>query len=96
MFRVTRISSFASEGADRTRAAWTTVQRQPGWLVKATAIAFIVVLGLPLLLLLLLALVVATAIFATLFAVNFLLAAVRGALPGGGDGRENVRVIRRE
>ncbi len=95
MIRINGISSYANRGSARTRAAWETIQRQPGWLVKATALAFIIVLGLPLLLLLLLALLIATIIFAVLFGVHFLLAPLRGARRDR-DGRENVRVVRRE
>jgi hypothetical protein len=94
MFRVTRISDFAGPGAQRATQAWQTINTQPSWIVKAATLVFLLVVGIPILLLVLLALILATAVFAVLWGVNRVLAGFRGVLPRN-DGRENVRVIRR-
>ena len=94
MFRVTRISNIAGPGAQRASQAWQAINTQPSWIVKATTLAFLLVVGIPVLLLVLVALIVAAALFTVLWGVNRLITAFRGALPRD-DGRENVRVIRR-
>lgn len=94
MIRITRISTFANEGAGRAGAAWRTVAAQPSWVTRFALIAFLIVIGLPILLLLFLALIVATIVFGVLALANAVLIRLRGALPRD-DGRANVRVIRR-
>ena len=68
--------------------------QHPSWAVRAAALAFAIVIGLPLLLLFLLALLAATIVFAALWGANRVFAGLRGLLPRS-DGRENVRVITR-
>ena len=94
MFRVVRFAQYASEGQQRATAAWRAVNTQPGWIVKATVFAFLLVVGVPIVLLLLLALIVAGLLFAVLWSVNALIRRLKGLLPHR-DGRRNVRVIRR-
>jgi hypothetical protein len=94
MFRVVRLAQYASEGQERAGAAWRAVNTQPGWIVKATVFAFLLVVGVPVVLLLLLALLVAGLLFAVLWGANALVRRLKGLMPQR-DGRENVRVIRR-
>ncbi|HRP63869.1 MAG TPA: hypothetical protein PK400_11285 [Phycisphaerales bacterium] len=94
MIRITRISTFAQEGAGRAGAAWRTVASQPSWITRIALMAFLIIVGLPILLLLLFALLVATIVFVILALINAVLVRLRGAMPRN-DGRENVRVIRR-
>ncbi len=94
MIRITRITNARSAGQQRAAAAWQAINRQPSWLVKAVALVFVLVIGLPILLLAILAFLIATLFFTILWGVNRLVLAVKGRLPVR-DGRENVRVIRR-
>ena len=94
MFRVVRMTEYVDRGRERAGAAWQTVNTQPSWIVKTTVLVFLLVIGVPILLLLLLALFAAVLVFAVLWGANRLLGGLRGVLPGRG-GRENVRVIRR-
>jgi hypothetical protein len=89
------MTEYVDRGRQRAGAAWQTVNTQPGWIVKTTVVVFLLVIGVPILLLLMFALIAAALIFAVLWGVNALLGALRGILPRRGDGRENVRVIRR-
>jgi uncharacterized membrane protein HdeD (DUF308 family) len=94
--RVTRISSFTTDGGPRVvRTAWHTVQSQPSWIVRATTMAFLIIVGIPILLVVLLALFVSTVVFLVLAGCARLIGGVRRVLPAD-DGRENVRVIRRD
>lgn len=95
MFRVVRMTEYVDRGRQRAGAAWQTVNTQPSWIVKTTVLVFLLVIGVPILLLLMFAFVAAALIFAVLWALNALFGAFRGMLPRRGDGRENVRVIRR-
>jgi len=94
MFRVVRLAQYANEGQQRAGAAWRTINTQPGWIVKATVFAFLLVVGVPVVLLLMLALFVAGLLFAVLWSINALIRRLKGLMPQR-DGRENVRVIRR-
>jgi len=94
MFRVVRIAQYANQGQQRATAAWQRINTQPSWIVKATALAFILVVGVPIVLLILLALVVASVLFAILWGVNQIILGFKGFLPER-EGRKNVRVIRR-
>jgi predicted PurR-regulated permease PerM len=89
-----RFIYIAQRGSQHAGEAWQTVNRQPSWVVKAAALAFILVIGLPILFLVLLAMFVAVTLFFALAAVHKLIAGVRGVLPQR-DGRKNVRVIQR-
>ena len=94
MIRIDRISTFSGNGAHRAAAAWQTAASQPSWVARAALVVFLIVIGLPLMLLFLLALLLAVIVFTALAGVNFIIAKVRGILPRS-DGRENVRVIQR-
>ena len=94
MIRIDRISTFSTSGAQRAATAWQTAAAQPSWITRVTMLVFLVVVGLPLLLLILLALFAATVVFFALAAVNFVLSRFRRILPRD-DGRQNVRVIER-
>ena len=87
-----RFINMAQQSSQRAGRAWQTLRAQPSWVTKAAAIAFVLVIGIPLAILLLVALVVATMVFALLWAVNRVLNLLGGALPRR-DGRQNVRVI---
>jgi hypothetical protein len=73
MFRVVRLAQYASEGQHRAGAAWRTINTQPGWIVRATVFAFLLVVGVPVVLLLMLALFVAGLLFAILWTINALI-----------------------
>ena len=88
----TRITTIETEGARHAGDAWNAARRQPIWLMTVTETVFLLVIALPIILLFLLALVAATVVFAALWGVNRLAAAIRGVLPRR-DGRQNVRVL---
>jgi hypothetical protein len=90
----TRIHDFATGSTRRVVTSWNYARRQPGWVTRATMLAFMLVIAIPVLLLLMLAIAVATVLFFALAGVNVLLNAVRGILPRS-DGRQNV-VVRRK
>ena len=79
----------------RVGTTWQTIQRQPSWILRAVAIVFFLVILLPILLLLLLAFLAAFALFAVLAAANRVIGVFRPR-ERFDDGRENVRVIRRD
>lgn len=84
--RVVRVVETGGRGAS---AAWRTVSSQPGWVGRAVAGIFVLVLVVPFLLLLLLALFAATMLFLVLAGINAIGRTVRGAFgsstDGGGD-----------
>jgi hypothetical protein len=88
----TRITTFATGGARHAGVAWNAARRQPSWLMTVTATVFMLVVALPIILLFVLALVAATIVFAALWGVNRIAAAMRSVLPRR-DGRRNVRVL---
>lgn len=67
---------------------------QPNWLTRAVVWTFLLVVGLPILLLLALAVIASMLVFFVLFSINAVLRRISGAIPQH-DGRENVRVIQR-
>ena len=83
--------------AQRERAArgyhWLT--SQPSWVVRLVLLIFMLVVGLPLLLLAIVAVIAATIVFTGLALINAGVARLRGLLPKR-DGRSNVRVIKRQ
>jgi len=96
--------SFSSRAA-RVQQTWYAVQRQPSWVVKAAVITFVLVFVVPIAVLVMIAVAAAVMVFALLAGFYMLTAKVRrwlGGHAGGGlarprnDGRENVRVIRRD
>ncbi len=92
--RVTRFKSYTAEQSSRAAAMWRAAASQPGWITRVALLTFLLVVGLPSLLLLILAVVFAAVVFGVLALVNAALVRLRGALPQR-DGRSNVRVIRR-
>ena len=95
--------------AGRMGSVWRLAASQPGWLLRIALLTFLLVLGLPLILLALVAILLASAVFAVLAVAHGTIERIRGRGPGGGpsggvsggllgrrDGRENVRVIQRQ
>ena len=95
MFRASRIAFRVREGSTHVTEAWQSLERQPSWIVKAVAFAFLLVIAVPIIALVLLAVVVAVVLFTVLWCVNAIAGVFRRGLPRD-DGRENVRVIRRD
>ncbi len=89
-----RVTQFAVSSFDRAGGTFRFAARQPSWIARATLIAFLLVIGAPILLVLLLALLVGVVVFGVLAGVNRVVTGVRGVMPRD-DGRENVRVIQR-
>ena len=96
MAQWTRISSFATDGSGRAVAAYRQFRGQLSWITRAALLVFLLVIGLPIVLLILLAFLLAVVVFGTLALVNAVVMRLRGMLPGGTGGRENVRVIVRD
>jgi len=94
MVNVSRFRSYTAEQSSRVASVWRSAAAQPGWVTRVALLTFLLVVGLPILLLLVLAVVFAAAVFGVLALVNAALVRLRGALPQR-DGRSNVRVIRR-
>ena len=86
----------APDGGEATAAPWSRgyewVARQPSWPTRAAAIAFMIVVGLPLLLLFFFAMLVATVVFGVLLLVY----KVRRLFQRDPAGRENVQVVVRD
>lgn len=95
MIRVERISTFANEGTGRAQVLFRSVAAQPSWIARIALMTFLLVIGLPILLLFLLALLAGVLIFSVLAVANAIVLRVRGLLGRRSDGRENVRVIQR-
>jgi uncharacterized BrkB/YihY/UPF0761 family membrane protein len=94
MIRTTRITTFAEHGRDGAARVWRVAATQPGWVSRIAALTFLIVIGLPIVLLILLALLAAVVVFTVLALVSMVVMWVRGLFPQH-DGRENVRVMRR-
>ncbi|MHC5028070.1 MAG: hypothetical protein ACYTGR_15055 [Planctomycetota bacterium] len=84
-----------SAQASRVASTWRVVNAQPNWVARTAAMAGFLILAIPIILLIGFALVVATLLFMVLAAANWVIRTVKGVLPRD-DGRENVRVIRRQ
>jgi len=93
-----RVTVIAQEGSRRAAGAWTRANAQPSWVVRTALAVLLLVIALPVLLLMLLAIAVAMVVFLVLAVINRVLTGIRNlVMPGrDGEGRENVRVIRRE
>ncbi len=94
MVHVSRFRSYTAEQSSRVASVWRSAAAQPGWITRVALLTFLLVVGLPILLLLVMAVIFAAAVFGVLALVNVVLVRLRGALPQR-DGRSNVRVIRR-
>lgn len=95
MFRITRIQTYTAQGAQSTSRIWQTAVSQPGWISRIALLTFLIVVGLPLMLLVLIALLFAVIVFTILAMFHGVWLRLRGAISHQ-DGRENVRIIRRE
>ena len=95
MERVVRIPGLTPEQRQRAARGYQWVASQPSWIVRLALVIFLLVVGLPILLLIGLAIFAATIVFTGFALVNLALVRLRGTLPKR-DGRSNVRVIRRE
>ena len=89
---------FVYPGGEQFASVFQAASRQPNWVVKTAVIAFLLVVGIPVLLLLLTAAIVATAVFAVLTGINRLLLGFRRGGSGSRGGpddarRRNVRVM---
>ena len=87
--------NFINPGAQRMAGVLHQINRQPNWIMKAVGLTFLIVVGVPILILLLLAAVLAMVVFAVLTGCNLLLGR-RAKGPTRDAGRQNVRVIDRE
>ena len=67
--------------SQRATAAWQAINTQPSWVVKATVVAFVLVIGVPVFLLLLLAFFIAAVLFSALWCVNQVISGFKGLLP---------------
>ncbi len=76
-------------------AAFQAARRQPNGATKAAVLTFLIIVGIPIMILLLIAVVAATVVFTVLVAINWVLARGRGLRPAD-TGRRNVRVVRRD
>jgi hypothetical protein len=94
MTQWTRISSFASDGSGRVVSTYRYVRGQPSWVTRAALLVFLLVVGLPIVLLILLAFMLAVIVFGSLALVNAVVMRVRGVFAS--SGRENVRIIVRD
>jgi len=90
--RVIRFVSFGPDGAQR---AVRFAASQPSWVTRFAVMAFLIVIGIPILLLILLATIAGAVVFTVLALVAAGLARLRNLGSGRSEGRENVRVIQR-
>ncbi len=95
MDRVVRIPTVTAEQRERAVRGYRWLVSQPSWVVRLALVVFLLLVGLPLLLLAVVAVIAATIVFTSLALINAGVAKLRGFLPKR-DGRSNVRVIKRE
>ena len=94
MDRFVTIRVFGARQRDRMLSGYEWVATRPSWLTRVALVTFLLIVGLPVLLLVGVAILAAVVVIFGLAAGHFLLAKVQGLLPAR-DGRSNVRVIRR-
>ena len=99
-----RFDRITTGPAGRMGSVWRLAASRPGWPLRIALLTFLLVLGLPIILLGLVAILLATAVFAVLALAHRTIERIRGlgrgrirgrGLLGRRDGRENVRVIQR-
>ena len=95
MNRVVRIPTVSAEQRQRAVRGYRWLTSQPSWVIRLALVIFVLVVGLPLLLLAVVAVIAATIVFTGLALINAAGARLRGLLPKR-DGRSNVRVIKRQ
>ncbi|MHC5003885.1 MAG: hypothetical protein ACYTJ0_12255 [Planctomycetota bacterium] len=86
------ISTVFTGSRRRAASFWQTVARQPSWVIRVALTAFLLIVAVPVAILVGVALLAATVVFALLAVANGLWTRLRGMV-GGGDGRENVRIV---
>jgi membrane protein required for beta-lactamase induction len=87
-----RVVQIVTQSSERAGEAWRNINAQPSWIVRASLIAFILVVVIPIVLLVMFAFLVASLLFGLLWLVHRAMSGFRGLFPGR-DGRANVRVI---
>ena len=95
MFRTVRIANLNHPGFQRAARAYQVAAAQPSWITRLALFTFLLVIGLPLMLLFLFALLTATVVFGTLALGHLMILKLKGLMPVQ-NGRENVTIIRRE
>ena len=86
---------FINFGSDRMSEAFQAARRQPNWATRAAVLTFLIIIGIPILLLVLLATLAAALVFSVLMGVNRV-ASWFTPSRSPEDGRRNVRVINRD
>ena len=86
---------FVTPGSARAAEAFRRINRQPSWVTRTAALVFLLIIGLPILLLLALATIAATVVFGILGLVNALPSMFRTRRKSDA-GRKNVRIINRD
>ena len=94
MDRFVTIRVFGARQRDHMLSGYEWVATRPSWLTRVALVTFLLIVGLPILLLVSVAILAAVVVFFGLAAGHLLLRKVRGLLPAR-DGRSNVHVIRR-
>jgi hypothetical protein len=93
MDRVVRFRVLDAAARDRVAEGWRMAAAQPNWFIRTAAIVFLAVLVLPVLLLVGLVALAMMLVFGGLALLKGAVGKVRRLVRG--DGRSNVRVIRR-
>lgn len=86
---------FVNLGGDRMAEAFQAARGQPNWAVRIAVLTFLLIVGIPILLLLLVAGLAAAVVFAILSTLNWIFSGFRSTKPTD-DGRRNVRIIDRD
>lgn len=87
------MADFFAHSAGRAGRVYHHVRAQPSWITRIAAMAFLLIIALPIMLLVITATIIAVVIFGLLALGYKALTAIRGVLPRD-DGRENV-IVRR-
>ncbi len=82
-------------GRERVASGYRWATTRPSWVARAAALAFLVVVGLPILVLVIVALLAAAMVYGVLALADAALRGFRGQ-PRVESGRQNVRVIERK
>lgn len=92
--RVIQVWTFGGRQRDRWATGYRWAASQPGWIARLALLTFLLIIVLPIALLVGLAILAGAAVFGGLALVNAGISRLKGAVTG--DGRSNVRVIRRD
>jgi uncharacterized membrane protein len=96
MFRIIEIRRYTEDGSERVRSAWQYATNQPSWIARFALTVFLFIIMLPIVALLMIAFLVAVVVFLVLAVANAAISLIRMLVSGRSDGRENVRVVRRD